>query len=438
MPRRSRLTSLETAFLAMERPGLPMQVGAVIVLEPGRPLTMAELRRLVAARLPRLPRFRDRLRGGPWDLNRPEWEAAGRMDLRRHLFHHQLPQPGTASQLNALCARIHETMLERDRPLWEMHLIDGLRHEGQAVVIKMHHSITDGIAGVEIAEMLFGGPRDSVAHRDKPCPRFAGSMRPSLRTAAQAMLGVAVTAASGPIAPPGPFNGPVGARRAFATAVIPLDVVRTAKERFGGTIDDVYVAIVTEGIRRHLAETEYPEVPGALRAMLPVSTREIGGGGLGNHVTAVFLDLPMAPLEFGKLVRVIATSKAELRGAHAATGAAMVVTAAGLLPNPVHSAVVRAATNVRCCHLVLSDVPAPDETLSLDGRTLRITYPLMPLGASIGMSIAALGIGGKLGVGITVDPDLVPGVQHLARCIDTVVADLERAMRHPAHSHRAA
>jgi diacylglycerol O-acyltransferase len=360
------------------------------------------------------------------------------MDLRRHLFHHQLPEPGTASQLNALSARIHETMLLHDRPLWELHLIDGLRHGGQAVVLKMHHSITDGIAGVEIAEMLFGGAGVEHAAKPRPCLTFAGSLRPSLRTAAQAMLGVAVTAAGGPIAAPGPFNGPVGARRAFATADIPLDVVRIAKERFGGTVDDVYVAIVTEGIRRHLAETECPDVPAALRAMLPVSTRESGGGGLGNHVTAVFLDLPMAPLEFGELVRAIATSKSGLRAAHAAAGAAMVVTAAGLLPNPVHSAVVRIATGTRACNLVLSDVPAPEETLSLDGRRLRITYPLMPLGASIGIAIAALGIGGHLGVGITVDPDLVPGVQHLAKSIELVVADLERAMSHLAGSHRAA
>ena len=422
----------------MEKPGLPMHIGALVLLEEGSPLTMPDLRRGVARRLGRLPRFRDRLQGGPWSLACPEWETVSRVELGRHLFHHRLPAPGGTAQLNAMCARIHERVLLRDRPLWEIHLIDGLRNRGQAVVIKMHHAITDGIAAVEIAEILLDHPRKPPKPQARPCPRFAGQMEPSLRTAAQALLGLAVTAAGGPIARPGPFNGPVGPRRSFATATIPVEMIRLAKQSYGGTVDDVYLAIVTQGLRRYLDDSDCRDVPPALRAMLPVSTRSVAGGGLGNHVTAVFMDLPMTPLNVSELMRVIARSKALLRGGHAATGAAMIVGAAGLLPNPLHSAVVRLATGLPGCNLVVSDVPAPDETLVLHGRRLRATYPLMPLGASIGLSVAALRQGGSLGVGITADPDLVPNVRGLARAIELVVADLTQAMRPLAQSRRAA
>lgn len=421
----------------MEQPGLPMNVSAVLVLEPGPRLTLEKLRQAIAPRLRRLPRFHQKLAGGPWTLNRPHWEPVPRINLARHLFRHTLPAPGSRAQLDAMCAQIQEQALSREKPLWEIHLIDGQR-DGQCIVVKMHHAITDGIAGVAIAQRLFDGEAGRRAEADRQLPGFADSMRPSLLTAAQTMLGIAATAASGPIALAGPFNGHVGPRRSFATTTIPLDLIRLAKQRDGGTVDDVFVAIVASGLRDYLAGVAYPGVPHALRAMLPVSTRTAGGDGLGNHVTAVFLDLPMMPLEFGALVRAIATSKSDLRAAHAATGAIAAVRAAGLLPNPLHSAVVHIASATRCCNLVLSDVPAPGMSLSLLGRRVSVSYPVMPLGASIGLSIAALGSDGQLGVGITADPEIVPDVHRIAVAIHHVVVDLDHALRHRAHAPRAA
>jgi diacylglycerol O-acyltransferase / wax synthase len=416
------VTPIEAAFLAMERPGLPMHVAAVLLLEGHRPITIGEIRGLLESRLGRLPRFTQRLGSG-------RWVPAGRIDLKQHVVHHALDGAGTMPRLRELCARIHEQPLDRDRPLWEVHLIDGIHGHDQAVMVKTHHAITDGIAGVEVAEALFD--REPAQHAvDRPVPAFGDHHKDSGLAAFQCLLGAAVTAAGGPIALDSPFNGPVGPRRSFAVTDIPLSVIRQAKHLFGGTVDDVVVAIVAAGLRTYLRETGYPDPPRALRAMLPVSTCAERPGGVGNHVTAVFVDLPMHVDDMHQLVNVIAAEKSVLRTSHAAAGVEMLVRATGLLPGPLQRSLVRFATSQRGSNLVLSDVPAPDAPMFLLGRRITGTYPMMPLGGDIGLSIAVFGMAGKLCVGVTVDPDLVPGARRVAEAIASVVSGLDLAMRH--------
>lgn len=427
MNRAERVTVIESAFLAMERPWLPMHVSAALTVSGGPPVTVAEMRRLLSARIAALPRFNQRLVGD-------RWVPVRRTDLSGHVFHHRLPAPGRMGQLNELLAHIHEYPLLRDLPLWEVHLIDGLHGRDQAVLVKMHHAISDGIGGIEVAEVLFDRAPSVTALPELPHLAFAGHAQRRVLAALQSVLGAALTAAGGPIALDGPFNGPVGPRRSFAVADIPLHAVSAAKHHFGGTFDDVVVAIVAAGLRRYLRETDYPEQPRALRAMLPVSTCPGRTGTMGNHVTAVFVDLPMRSGDMRSLVQSIAASKAVLRTAHAAAGMEMMVRATGLLPGPLHDPLIRFATGQRACNLVLSDVPGPDEPLFVLGRRITGTYPMMPLGGSVGLSVAAFGMEGKLGVGITADPDLVPSAQHIAGAISATVSDLEKAMRHQGHA----
>jgi diacylglycerol O-acyltransferase / wax synthase len=424
--RADAVTALEAAFLEMERPGLPMHVAGVLLVSGEPPVSMSDMRQVLAQRIARLPRFRQRPQGG-------HWVRVRRLDLAHHLFHHQLPAPGRMAQLDAMCARIHEQPLRRDRPLWEIHLVDGLRDGRQAVIVKTHHAITDGIAGVEVAETLFDRP-DASLHAGRPINTFAGPGSASWFAGLQALLGAAAAAAGGPIALPGPFDGPVGARRSFAVAEIPLEVVRMAKHRYGGTVDDVVVAIVAAGLRDYLRDIGYPGAPQALRAMLPVSTCAARPGAVGNHVTAVFVDLPMEIDDMQSLVHAVAASKSVLRTMHEAAGVEMLVRTAGLLPGPLYGALVRFVSGLRGFNLVLSDIPAPDEAMFLLGRRIVGSYPMMPLGGHVGLSIAVLGMAGKLCVGVTADPDLVPSAQRIASAIDSVATELDSRERHRAHA----
>jgi diacylglycerol O-acyltransferase len=437
-----RLTALEASFLALEHPGLPMHVAGVVIFDAsshaGGPLTMMDLRHHVASRLRRLPRYRQLVRFKPLGLDRPEWTRVSTPRLDDHLFHHELRSPGSRAQLADLCARIHERLLPRDRPLWEMHLIDGLGDGNQALIVKTHHAITDGIAGIEVAEVLFD-KAPNVHAGVRPALRFAEGEKASVLAPLQAALGVAFTAAGGPIASMGPFNGPVGAHRSFGMATLRMDGIRRIKERLGGSVDDVLLAVVAAGLNRYLQQQRYPDEPRTLRAMLPVSTWPSSPRpSLGNHVTAIFVDLPVQAADPAALVSAIAATKSVLRSAHAAAGMSMLIEAAGLLPHPLHEAVVRFAGSLMSSNLVLSDVPGPDEPLFMMGRRIAACYPMIPLPPAVGLSIAAVSIGGVMSVGVVADPDLLPNPQQLANAIERAAKRFERscAARRPSHPAR--
>ncbi len=409
-----------------------MHVAGLVLLEPGRPITMRELRHHVASRIHRLPRFRQVLRDVAFGAARPEWEQVSRIDYDAHLIQHTLHGAGGIAQLHALCGRIHETLLSHERPLWELHLVDGIQGGRQALIVKSHHSITDGIAGVEVAQVLFDRLAAARHHVELPATRFSRGPERSVLGALQGALGVAFTAAGGPLALSGPFNGHVGAERAFATASLPVEDLRRAKRRYGGSVDDVVITTVAIGLRAYLAELGYPDPPAALRAMLPVSTRPPSDHTeAGNQVTSVFLDLPMHEAEFGEVVREIATAKSYLRTAHCAAGMSILVEAAGLLPNVLHEGVVRFAAGLQYANVVLSDVPGPDEPMALLGRRIAACYPMIPLPPKIGLSIATLSLGGVMGVGIVADPSLVPSPHRIGRAVERALGE---AVPHSGHA----
>lgn len=423
MATRSPLTALEAAFLDVERPGLPMHVAGVVLFEPlgGRPVTVRDLDRLLASRLPRLPRFGQIVDGGFLGFGRSWVEAEG-VALDAHLFHRRLPAPGGLSQLTALCARIHAETLPRDRPLWQMHLIDGLHGGRQALIVKAHHAITDGIAGIQLAELLFEGADPSHG----AALRFASHPRPSVMSLARAVMGVGFLAAGGPIALPGPFNGPVGAERGFAIASFEMEEVRRLKRRLGGSVDDVLLALVAAGVSRYVAGQGLPRALSRMRAMLPVSTWESTGGvGHGNHVTSIFVDLPTDTTDLAVLVRRIAASKSTLRSTHEAAGMAMLIESSGRLPSAVQATVQRFATSLPIANLVVSDVPGPEQPLFFLGRRITACHPMIPLPASVGLSVAAVSMGGRMSLGIVTDPNLVPKPQRLAAEIEAAIRPRE-------------
>lgn len=404
-------------------------MGGLLVLEGGEPVGIPHLRRVVASKIRHLTKFHQRVQTASYGLTRAQWVPAERDEFDAHLFHHRLRAPGSDAQLNALAGRIHESLLDRDRPLWEVHLIDGLAGGRQAVLFKLHHAMADGIAAMALAEKLSEGPaRHNGSHL-----RRAGVGDRGPRSALQQLLGVAFTAAGGPIAAAGPFNGRVGAEREFAAATIPMATIRWAKRQFGGTVDDVVLATISAALRRYLVNVRYPEIPQALRAMVPVSTRgSLPKADIDNRITSVFIDLPMDASDLAERMWRIASLKSGARGAHAGNGASLVIEAVGALPNPLHEAVVRIVFGFNFAHLIVSDIPGSDQPLRLFGRRVEACYPLMPLAPAVGLAIAALSVGETMGVGITADPGLVPNPQLIARSIERVIADFEPLQRHVA------
>lgn len=425
------LRVLDRSFVAMERPGLPMHVAGLAVLDPaGRPrgpIRPAELRRRLEARLRALPRLRARLVQAPFGLRGPVWVPDADFDAARHVEHWTLPPGAGRRELLELAGRLHGRLLPRDRPLWRIALIDGLPGGRQGLMTTTHHAITDGIAGVEVTRAIFDHP----ARRPAPGPAadgFFGSGAPSrLNRAFQAVAGMARYVAGGPVAAPGPFNGAVGARRALAVADLRLEDVLAVKRQLGGSVDDVVLASVALGLGTHLERTGRRDEGMRLRVMVPVSTND-GGGDLGNHVTATFLDLPV-DLEPVPCLHEIAAAKALHRTWHEPLGLRTALAAAGLAPSVLAAPVTWLLGCLPVAHLIVSDVPGPAEPLSLLGAPMIAAYPLMPLSSCIGLSIAVLTMGGAMGVGVTTDPDLVPGGEDLAREIQEAFSGLLRIAR---------
>lgn len=412
------LSAIEASFVELEQPAMPMHVAGLVLFEStAQPVTIPDLQRLVSSRLRRVRGFHERVRTRLGEG--AVWERAPRIRPQAHFMHHALRPPGDEAKLRELCGEIHEARLDRARPLWEVHLIDGLAQGRQALLIKTHHAINDGLLGMEVANMLFD-PAPGTSRPHMPVMRFAQSDgAASLWTGLQGLVGLAFTAAAGPVAVQGPFNGAVSGRRAFGMASLSMRSIKVLKRKLGASVDDVLAATVASGIGLYLRDVGYPATPPALKAMLPVSTRrQVRGLPRRNDVSAVFIDLPMTTADLPTLVQRIGAAKAIMRAAHAATGSAMLVEAVGLLPAPLHAALMKLASGLPFANLVLSDIPGPDEAMQLLGRRIVAAYPMMPLSRGVGLSIATISMGGVVGVGVTADPSLVPDVQRLASAIE--------------------
>ncbi len=149
-----RLTATDASFLSEERAGAHMHVGALLMFE-GPPPTYDEVTEHIRSRLHLVPRYRQKLAFPPLETGRPLWVDDPRFNLEYHVRHTALPKPGSTAQLRQLAGRIFSQRLDRSKPLWELWLVQGLTDKRFALISKTHHSMVDGISGVDLATVLF-------------------------------------------------------------------------------------------------------------------------------------------------------------------------------------------------------------------------------------------------------------------------------------------
>ena len=164
-----RLSLLDAEFLHLEDDSAHLHIGGVCTFG-GTPPTFAELRSLVAAKLDRIPRYRQRVRPVPFELGRPVWVDDPHFRLDYHLRHTALPAPGGDDELCRLVGRIMGQPLDRHRPLWEVWLVDGLADDQWALVCKVHHCMVDGIAGVGLMEEVLDLTPDTERRPERAEP----------------------------------------------------------------------------------------------------------------------------------------------------------------------------------------------------------------------------------------------------------------------------
>ena len=457
VPRPDRLSALDAAFLDLETPAAPLHVGWTLCFE-GRPPNLAALRRHVDARLDALPRFRRRVVRPRLGMGDPHWADDGSFDVARHVSAMTLAPPAGDGELRALAGTLLSRPLDPVRPLWQLVLVDGLAGGGFALVGQAHHALVDGIAAVEVAQLLFDGAGPATASRwtpaRPPSPAEsagaaaglrAGGLLRGARAAARAltaaspralrtstgMLAEARDALSGLVAPAPQtaLDRTAGPARLVAYADEPFDDVRAAAHRHGATVNDALLAAAALALRSALRRRG--ERPHALKALVPVNVRGDGAPSLGNRISFIAADLPVSDDDPVAVLRLIRSQTRARKEAGHAGPLDAIARAADLLPDGGRRAVARVIAVAASFNAVISNVPGPPVPLTLLGRRLSAIFPAVPFLDGHALSICAISYNGRLQCGLYADAAVVPDAVDVARDLEAAFAALRAAPPRP-------
>lgn len=451
-----RLTTLDASFLYLDEPGTPLHVSGVVVLE-GPPGGLESLAALVQARLPLVPRYRQRVALVPGHLADPVWVDDPEFDPGYHIRRSALPRPGTEAQLLDLVSRVTSRPLDRARPLWEMYLVEGVEGSRVAVVTKTHPALVDGLSALDIGQVLLDVTPDSVVPEleewspARPPGRAELVLqaleeyvwRPStaVRTAVHAVTDLPSTAsrlagAAGGVlraarsaafaAPQSPLNSSSGPQRRVAVARAELAELKRIRAAHGGTVNDILLTVVTGALREWLLSRGQPVLSStSVRALVPVSVQGADAAP-GGRVTPHLVDLPVG--EPNPRVR-LARLGYEMRGIvqdGQSVGADALIALTGFAPPTLHALGVRTARTLsrRMFNLVVTNVPGPQVPLYAAGSRMLEVFPVVPLVRGQGLSIGMTSYDGRVFFGLNADRDGVGDVDLLAQLIEQEVAQL--------------
>ncbi len=471
-----RLTALDSTFLHIETGAAHMHVASIMVFE-GEPPSYEDVLRALEERLHLVPRYRQKLAWVPLDQGRPLWVDDPHFNLGYHVRHSALPAPGSDEQLAALGGRIFAVGLDRHKPLWEIHLVEGLAAGPGgvprfAMLAKTHHALVDGVSGVDITSVLFSTTPDPLPVAQPPAPWTPRPEPTGTQLLAQALLERASSpaegvrgvralgraprtvlrrlssqlAAAGTMAwaglkgaPDTPLNVPIGPHRRFGWVDTPLDLLKGIKNGLDGTVNDAVLTAVALALGRFLRRRGFETDGLVLKVLIPVSVRATDErGDLGNKVAAMWALLPMDEDDPTACFQRIHTEMGDLKASGQAVGAEVLTGMADFAPPTVFSQAARLQARQRFFNLVVTNVPGPQIPLYLLGRRMLAIYPVVPLAPMTGLGIAIMSYCGRLSFGLMADYDAVPDLGDLVADLEGALFDLGRAAeteRHPWRMH---
>lgn len=419
-----RLSSLDAGFWEFEDEHAALHIGAIAVFE-GPPPTHGEIADRYRTTLDLTPRYRQKMRRSWLGLRRPVWADDPDFDLDYHLRRTALAAPGEKPELERLIGRLMTTHLDPSRPLWEAWLIEGLSGGEWAFVVKLHHSLADGVGGMALfTDLLSDAPGDEGPRRaaapaqrgDRQWPLAAlvsGALHPG-RVAQGVVAGVRGVVEYLPLLRPTAANslsGPLGAPRRYRTVTAEFTDIARVKAAFGGTVNDVALAMVTAGFRDLLASRGEPLEPRSVRSMVPVSLRSRAElHDAANRVTMMLIDLPVEVLDPLDAYRAVTARTSAAKSSGEASTGHLSFAMADLLPAPVVSRSMHAFARFpqRIITTVTTNVPGPRNTAYLLGRRMLALYPYVPIADRIRIGVAISSYDGELTFGVTCDRDSVP------------------------------
>ena len=456
-----RLTGLDSSFLRLESPSAHMHVAGVMLFD-GSPPEHQELVDAISGRLHLVPRYRQKLAFVPFGQGRPRWVDDPHLNLHYHVRSTALPAPGSEAQLKALAGRVFSQRLDRDKPLWELWVVQGFDGgERFAVLSKTHHALVDGISGVDIMSVLFDTSAEPETPPDpgkrwlpRPLPsrtqllaealieratvpgEIVRGVRAAFRAprrvasaAVGALAGVGAMAWAGiNAAPPSPYNVPIGPHRRFTWVRVALSDVKAIKDSLGGTVNDVMLAIVAGALGRDLRRRGVDVRGLELKTMVPVSVRsQEARGALGNQVAAMMAPLPVGCDDPVDRFELISAELRKLKESGQAVGARVMTDLTGFAPPNIMSQAARVVARQRFFNVVVTNVPGPQTPLYLMGRKLVETFPMVPLLDRQALGVAILSYDGRINFGLVGDYDVMADLDQLARDFRASLLELAEA-----------
>jgi diacylglycerol O-acyltransferase len=451
-----RLSAIDAAFLAQEKPTTHMHIGGIAVFEGPAP-RYEDFRDHIASRLHLVPRYRQKLAFPPLDTGRPLWIDDPTFNLGYHVRHTALPEDGDEQALLTLVGRIFSQRLDRSKPLWELWLVEGLDGGRFGFVSKTHHALVDGVSGADLATVLFDlDPKGTEL--DPPDP-WVPSPEPSGATlTAHSLGGVArrvgelavdtagavtrpgstlgrareLAGAIGEVArmgldaaPKTPLDAKPGPHRRVALVAAELATFKAIKDAFGGTVNDVVLAVVAGGLRDFMHARGRRTEGMELKACVPVSVRsDEQRGALGNQLTQVMAPLPLFIEDPVQRLRYVREAMAHIKDSRIGMGAEAIAALQDFAPPTILSQASRMNFAGRFYNLLVTNIPGPQFPLYLLGRRLQAMFPIAFLAGDRTLAIAIISYDGELNFGLIGDYDEMEDIEVVTEGIKRAVDEL--------------
>jgi diacylglycerol O-acyltransferase / wax synthase len=471
------LTGLDSWFLYGERHEAPLHIGATYIFE-GTPRVEGArgalgLAKTIEERLHLVPRYRQKVMWLPGNLGNPVWVDDPDFDLSYHVRRAALPKPGDDATLRDYTARVFARPLDLNKPLWEMTIVEGLSGGRVAVVNKVHHAMVDGISTVDLATLLLDADPTPTKYnkpkrwKPRPAPtqgdlvrRIATDLSPldaAKKLASLRPQEIVETVLRSPWAgglqlvlawlrPGSPlfFNERIGPHRRVHSVKVPLQDLKDVKSAFGGTVNDVVLAVIGEAMARWLEERG-DAVPNALRIFAPVSVRDDSHRyKLGNLVSGMVVEVPLGAMTLKERLNQVTTATGDLKRSRQAVAAHTLSNLANFAPATLQALAGRVMTSQpmwtqqSVINLVATNIPGPQFPFYTGGAELLDIWPLVAIYHSLGLNVAIVSYNGSVHFGLLADRDLVPDLDEFGRHLGQAVADFKQAAEPAAPKGRSA
>jgi len=448
------LSARDAWFLYAERPETPLDLATVYVFEGGSRVPGGRgamgVEETVAERIHLVPRYRQRIHRVPFNLAHPVWIDDPNFDLGAHIRREVLQPPGDGAQVRRHVARILARPLDKRRPLWEMTLITGLRGGGVVIVNRAHHAMVDGVSSVDILTLLldttpegFKPDPPGEPWKPRPAPSSWQLIRPllwNIRSRSQAersrlpalwetrrvplrgmlKLGGTMVRPRSDLF----FNRKIGPQRTGRGLKVPLASFKALKDRYGCTVNDAVLAVVSEALHRWF-KSRGERVPEKVRVFCPVSVRpDDGHGRLGNQISGMVFELPTSDLPIEERLKRIKVTTGDLKRTRQAVAADQLAGLAEWAPPTLLVLAGRIMSTPQAgANINVTNIPGPQFPLYTGGAQLLEVWPFAPLYPTMGLGVAIVSYNGDAYFGLTADPSIVSDVEEFTRDLREAASD---------------